>query len=231
VIWNNASSDGTREYLDTISDPRIRVVHHEKNVGLNAYAFAFRDTTSEYLVEVDDDMIDAPMQWDAVLLNAFQRLPTVGYLAANLRDDDRDVNANIMYRRDAHLYSSVELEGIRLKVGPVGGGCTMTSRELHDRVGGFRQYKRRIFWQEDGTYIRAIQRLGYGAAYLENLEVLHAGGPHFSETSPAKKAYWEKYWARQARRKAIKRFLLRMPLVPKLNARYGWFVPPDKAMG
>lgn len=226
VIWNNASTDGTREYLDTISDPRLRVVNHEKNVGLNAYAFAFRDTASEYLVEVDDDMVDAPANWDAKLLDAFERLPTVGYLAANLRDDEHDVNANIMYRSNAHLYSAIELEGVKLKVGPVGGGCTMTSRELHDRVGGFRQYRRKIFWQEDGAYIKEIQRLGYRAAYLEELEVLHAGGPYFSETAPAKKAYWEKYRARQARKNAVKRVLLHLPLVTWLNARYGWFVPP-----
>src|SRR5438105_7965322 len=92
VIWNNASTDGTREYLDTLSDPRFRVVHHDENIGQNAYALAFRGTASDYLVEVDDDIIDAPPDWDAALLEAYNRLPTVGYLAANLRDDAHDVN-------------------------------------------------------------------------------------------------------------------------------------------
>ena len=36
VIWNNGSTDGTREYLDTIDDPRFRVVHSDRNVGFNA---------------------------------------------------------------------------------------------------------------------------------------------------------------------------------------------------
>ena len=226
VIWNNGSSDGTREYLDTLSDPRLKVVHHDENIGQNAYALAFRATTSDYLVEVDDDVIDAPAGWDATLLDGFDRLPTVGYLAANLRDDEHDVNANIMYRRDAHLYSSIELEGVKLKVGPVGGGCTMTSRELHDRVGGFRQDKKHVFWLEDAAYIKDIQRLGYRAAYLEGLEVLHAGGPYYSETTPEKAAYWQAYRARQARRTKVKRLLLRVPFVSWLNARRGWFVPP-----
>jgi GT2 family glycosyltransferase len=226
VIWNNASSDGTRDYLDTLSDPRVRVVHHDENIGQNAYALAFRDTTSDYLVEIDDDIIDAPQDWDATLLDAFERLPTVGYLAANLRDDEHDVNANIMYRRDAHLYRSIELEGVKLKVGPVGGGCTMTSRELHDRVGGFRQNKKHVFWLEDAAYIKDIERLGYRAAYLEDLRVLHAGGPYYSETTPEKQAYWTAYRARQARRDTVKRLLLRVPFVSRLNARRRWFVPP-----
>ena len=38
VIWNNASTDGTAEYLESLDDPRIRVVRSEKNIGQNAYA-------------------------------------------------------------------------------------------------------------------------------------------------------------------------------------------------
>jgi GT2 family glycosyltransferase len=131
-----------------------------------------------------------------------------------------------MYRKNPHLYSQIELEGVPLKVGPVGGGCTMTSRELHDRVGGFRQDKKHVFWLEDAAYIQDIHRLGYRAAYLEELKVLHAGGPYYSEITPEKAAYWEAYRARQARKDVVKRFLLRVPLVTWLNARRGWFVPP-----
>ena len=41
VIWDNASTDGTGEYLDAIDDPRITVVRNERNVGVNAYALSF----------------------------------------------------------------------------------------------------------------------------------------------------------------------------------------------
>jgi GT2 family glycosyltransferase len=226
MIWNNGSSDGTRAYLDALSNPRLRIVHHDRNIGQNAYALAFRDTDSDFLVEVDDDIIDAPQDWDATLLDAYERLPTIGFLAANLRDDEHDVNANILYRRDAHLYRVIEREGVKLKVGPVGGGCTMTSRDLYDRVGGFKQSKKHVFWLEDAAYIGDIQRLGYDAAFLETLKVLHAGGPYYSQIPPEKRAYWEHYYARRARRNAVKRVLLRIPLLAKLNARRGWFVPP-----
>jgi len=226
VIWNNGSSDGTRDYLNTLAEPRLRVVHYDRNIGQNAYALAFRDTDSDYLLEVDDDIVDAPQDWDTTLLDAYERLPTIGYLAANLRDDEHDVNANILYRRDAHLYSVIERDGVTLKVGPVGGGCTMTSRELYDRVGGFKQSKKHVFWLEDAAYITDIARLGYEAAYLEPLKVLHAGGPYYSELSPEKRAYWKHYYARRARRDAVKRFLVRVPFVARLNARRGWFVPP-----
>lgn len=34
IIGDNASDDGTSEYLKTLSDPRIRVYRHEKNLGV-----------------------------------------------------------------------------------------------------------------------------------------------------------------------------------------------------
>jgi glycosyltransferase involved in cell wall biosynthesis len=34
IISDNGSNDGTREYLDTLKDPRIRVVKQEKNLGI-----------------------------------------------------------------------------------------------------------------------------------------------------------------------------------------------------
>ena len=41
VIWNNGSTDGTREYLESLDDPRINVVQSEKNIGQNGYARGF----------------------------------------------------------------------------------------------------------------------------------------------------------------------------------------------
>ena len=52
MIWNNASTDGTRDYLDSLEDPRIRPVHSDENIGQSAYARAFRLTTAPYLIEL-----------------------------------------------------------------------------------------------------------------------------------------------------------------------------------
>jgi GT2 family glycosyltransferase len=223
VIWNNGSRDGTRDYLDSLPDPRLRVVHHPENIGQNAYAEAFRLTTAPYLLELDDDMIDAPPEWDRRLLEAYERLPEIGFLAANLVDNPNDQAARVMYHERPHLYTSVEVNGIRLVRGPVGGGCAITSRTLHDRVGGFRQESKHVFWLEDQAYIADIEKLGYQAAYLEDVKLLHAGGSYYAPESEEKHAYWRSYWTRQVRKNAVKRALLRLPFVRPLNQRYGWF--------
>ncbi len=227
VIWDNASTDGTAAYLQSLDDPRIRVIQSEENIGQNAYARAFRLTTSPYLVELDDDVVDAPAEWDAMLLDAFKRLPEIGFLAADLEDDPHDLASRYRHHIRPHEYTLVEENGVRLLRGPAGGGCAMTSRELNERVGGFREDKKRIFWLEDETYIGDIGRLGFGSAVLADLKVHHTGGPHYTVASEAKIEYWKKYKARRARRAAVKRALYRIPFFPRLNARFEWFVPPE----
>jgi GT2 family glycosyltransferase len=226
VTWDNASTDATAAYLDSLTDPRIRVVHHHENIGQNAYALAFQLTSADYLVELDDDIVDAPEEWDAALLAAFRKLPRIGFLAANLVDDPHDPTADVMYRRNAAAYSIVEEDGIRLKLGPTGGGCSLTSRELHDRVGGFRQSKDYVFWLEDEAYIKDIMKLGFSAAYLDDLKVHHAGGPYYSEVTPEKEKYWRDYRRRIERKTRVKRILLALPFVRRLNNRFRWFEAP-----
>ncbi len=125
-------------------DTRVRVVRSEKNIGQNGYARGFAMTSAKYLVELDDDVVDAPLEWDAMLLDAYRRLPDVGFLAADLEDDPHDIAADYRYRIRPHEYVSVHENGVRLLKGPTGGGCAMTARDLYDRVGGFRQDERHL---------------------------------------------------------------------------------------
>ena len=132
------------------------VVHHPKNIGVNAYARLFPETAGDYLIEVDDDVIDAPEAWDGTLLEAFEKLPEIGYLAANLAQNPHDITSGVMYGINAHLYRTEEVDGVRLKVGgPVGGWCSLTSRELHDRVGGWSEQDE-AFWQEEGVFLEGL---------------------------------------------------------------------------
>lgn len=228
VVWDNASDDGTREYLDALDDPRLRIVHHPENIGTNAYAPAFALTTQDYLVELDDDVIEAPHGWDEQMLDAFVRIPKMGYLSASLVDDPNDsASQYVKYlREERNAYTRREIEGIAILEGPTGGGCTMTSRELYERIGGFRQHDKLVFWHEDAAYVRDVQRLGYRSAVLQDLSVWHAGSPYYSTTSPGKIAFHERQARVSARKDFVKRVLLRAPFVAALNKRHGWFEPP-----
>jgi GT2 family glycosyltransferase len=226
VIWNNGSTDGTRDYLDSLDDPRVSVVHSEANIGQNAYARAFALTAADYLVELDDDVVGAPGNWDTILLDAYRRLPEIGYLAADLEDDPHDVATHYRYRIRPHEYTESEVNGVRLLNGPTGGACAMTSRELYTRVGGFRQHPKLVFWQEEPAYMSDINKLGYGHAVLAGLKVHHTGGAYYGATSPEKDAFLASYWKRKARRATIKKLVFHLPFFRRLNAHFKWFVPP-----
>ena len=225
VIWNNGSTDGTRDYLETLEDPRITVVHHEENIGQNAYSRAFALTTAEYLVELDDDVVGAPEHWDARLLDAYERLPEIGFLAADLEDDPHDVATHCRYH--VYEYTSTEVNGVPLLLGPTGGACAITSRELNERAGGFRPRPKAIFWTEDAAYVEDIRKLGYGAAVLADLKVHHTGGEHYGVHNAEKDAFWAAHFRKKARRTAVKKVIVRIPFVRRLNARHGWFVAPS----
>jgi GT2 family glycosyltransferase len=228
VVWDNGSDDGTHEYLAAWDDPRVRVVTHPENIGQNAYARAFAMTRAPYLIELDDDVVSAPEDWDAVLLDAFRTLPRMGYLAANLANDPYDTAVRyIRYlREERRAYRRAVENGIAILEGPTGGGCTMTSREVFDRVGGFREHPSLVYWREDADYARRVRKHGFRCAILEGLEVVHHGGPHYSPPSPAKVRLHELEHVRRGRRDRVKRLLLHVPLVARLNGRLGWFDPP-----
>jgi GT2 family glycosyltransferase len=222
VIWNNRSTDGTCDYLDSLKDSRFKVIHSAENVATNAYAMAFPKTTGAYMIELDDDIIDAPQDWDRTLLEAFKKMPRMGYLAAEVKDDGKSVAAEIRYRKDAHRYTERTINGVNVTEGPVGGWCTMTSREIYDEVGGFKVNKKFNFWHEDGDYVNAVRLAGYTFGLLTDLKVFHASGPAYSydpEVAAAKARYYGWYERWLARRKAMRRMIDRIPLVNSVYAR------------
>jgi GT2 family glycosyltransferase len=228
VIWNNGSEDGTVEYLDSLIDPRFRIVHSPENIGMNAYAQAFALTKQEYLIELDDDVVEAPHHWDETLLQAFLRLPKIGFLSASLVDDPNDsASQYIKYLREQQrAFTRREVNGVVILEGPTGGSCTMTSRELYKRVGGFKQNTKFIYWREDAAYVKDLRRLGYGAAVLESLSIWHAGGPYYSEPNPAKNPLYRHEGRIKARKDFVKKILLALPFATTINERYKFFAPP-----
>lgn len=56
VISDDCSADGTREWLQTISDPRVRLFLQEKNLGYVANKnFAHQQACGQYLTQLDND--------------------------------------------------------------------------------------------------------------------------------------------------------------------------------
>jgi GT2 family glycosyltransferase len=228
IIWDNGSTDGTREYLDSVVDPRIKIVHSPENIAHNAKPRAIAMTSGEYLLELDDDVIDAPAGWDETLLAAYRSLPEIGYLAASLVDDPRDSASQYLkwMREERGAFVEKDINGIRILEGGIGSGCTITSRELYERVGGFPEKRGARYWHLSEWYQRKLRAMGYRAAYLEGFEVWHAGGRLYSTPQASKAEYHRRAEKARERKDLVKRMILGLPLASRLNDRFRWFDPP-----
>ena len=228
VIWDNASPDGTRDYLSSLDDPRLDIVFHDENIAMNALPRALERTTAPYMVELDDDVVEAPERWDAALLEAYRRMPSIGFLCAGIAYDANDAASRYLryMREEIGAYREEKINGVRILRGSVGGACTMTSRDLYRQVGGFKEHRRYPYWRPDIPYQRALRKLGYDSAFLADLEVRHEGGTNASNPPQPKLAYHIHERKLTARKNTVKRVLLALPGFAKLNRRLGWFEPP-----
>ena len=68
---------------------------------MNALPRAIRLTTAPYIVELDDDVVEAPERWDETLLHAYRRLPEIGFLCASIAyDPDDPASRYLRYMRE-----------------------------------------------------------------------------------------------------------------------------------
>jgi GT2 family glycosyltransferase len=224
LIWDNGSGDGTDTYLGGLADPRLRVVRTPANVGMVAYGRAFAMTSAPYIVQLDDDVVDAPPGWDATLLETYQRLPMLGYLAADVVDDPLDRLSHERHR--VHHYEEILVNGVRLLDGPTGGWCTITSRRIYDEVGGLPKRSRQTYFSTDTIYVHKVQKAGYGIAILPSLVVRHEGDRLGAPRSSAKAAFFEREERIDRWKDRVKSVLLTVPGMREANRRNQWFREP-----
>jgi GT2 family glycosyltransferase len=175
IAWDNASTDGTAEFLDAIAieRPNIRVHHHHANIGVNGIAACVRLARGEYVVAIDDDVVEVPWGWLNEMIRAFEAVPRAGYMAANVIQDESTNGA----KPEAHLYRSFDYgDGVVIEYGPTGGWCTITSRTIIRRVGNFIEMPDRTFFLADGDFAQRCVRRGYRVGIVREVRVYHASG-------------------------------------------------------
>lgn len=85
IIVDNASTDGTREWLDGLpQDPRIHGrIHSVSNDPAGALNGAFERCSGRYLHVLENDYMLLP-GWDAYVVERFERIPRLGQLSMAL---------------------------------------------------------------------------------------------------------------------------------------------------
>jgi glycosyltransferase involved in cell wall biosynthesis len=134
TVADNASTDGTREYLlsrqaDGVID---EVILFSENQGLSRAGNAvWLLDDAPYYLRIDNDLVICKDYWLADLVRVCEAIPDVGVVGYNVEPF-------------TYPLQIVNSRRVRVKNGNVGGGCIMVPRSTHERLG---------FWCEDyGVY-------------------------------------------------------------------------------
>lgn len=127
IIWDNGSTDGTREFIKELSEKHSFVfpVFSEKNVGVNAKGLGFELAKGEYTVCLDDDILELPDKWVEKMIEAFTVESKLGYLALDVIQNEHTTGAKLSEKEYTEKKYS---NGITLQYGPVGGWCFKIGR-------------------------------------------------------------------------------------------------------
>ncbi len=199
IIVDNASTDGTGEFLKRFqarySLPNVfslRVDRLPENIGTAAYNHAMKDLTAPVLIEVDDDVVQFPNEWDRKLVDALIHGDRIGYVSTDVvKDDWTDGN-----RADGITFGTTfeQLpDGGKLEIGVVGGWCAATPRTLFQALGGFPMRGAGLFELEDGAYANLLFQYGMRFAIHTDVKVYHASGPKIAKAMGLWQTWFAKY--------------------------------------
>jgi GT2 family glycosyltransferase/glycosyltransferase involved in cell wall biosynthesis len=212
LVVDNASSDGSRDYLARWAAQASpaghlrRLVLNEDNLGFAAgNNVGLRAATGEILVMLNNDTYVTP-GWVRTLGNHLRRdrrLGLVGPVTNNIGNEARieigysDMSGMI---REAGLYTRRHPG----KVHPLHTAaffCVALRREVYEALGGLDEAFGRGFFEDD-DYCRRVQQAGWKVACAEDVFVHHHLSASFNEVAPAgraelferNKAIYERKW-------------------------------------
>jgi GT2 family glycosyltransferase len=198
IIIDNGSGDGTKEFLEEISESntKIKIVLNETNIGINSKSQGAELSKGEFIIGVDDDVIEFPDKWVQQMIYAYNSIPGMGYLATDVFQDETTTGAK--HKEEQYVKELYDNGNIVLEVGPTGGWCFMISRDVYNKVGKLVTFKNRIFYAEDGDYVNRITNSGLKYGILSGLKVYHATGDiHNAEFQKVLNDKYEDYFKKE----------------------------------
>ncbi|HVN67313.1 MAG TPA: glycosyltransferase, partial [Candidatus Sulfotelmatobacter sp.] len=214
VIIDNASTDGTREYLDTLP-AWIRVIKNRQNLGpAKSWNMALRlKAPEQHFFKLDNDLLFETAghpDWLARAVETAEKYPDLGQLCL------RPYN-----HRNIAPYPTTLVNGLELQV--LDRDCTigfgfLYTRNAIDKVGAFcEEYG--LWGFDDSDLCHRIKLAGFRTAYLPGVKVNHLGevgssqGSTISEKQKKKIIWWKApQFERNLRKYRRGRKPLRLPL-------------------
>jgi GT2 family glycosyltransferase len=190
IVVDNASTDGTRDYLRALAeiDPRVRLVLNPENAGFGrACNQGLAIAHGSVLVVLNNDAL-VPPGWLARLRAALAD-PSIGLAGAvtNRIGNEAEVEAGYDtwggFLETANARAA-EHAGRLIDLGTVTMFCMAMRRDTYKRIGPLDQ-RFEVGLLEDDDYSMRARELGLRTVALEDLLVHHFGETSFGELVPS----------------------------------------------
>lgn len=192
IVWNNASTDDTNQVLERFKDNQnIRIVHSKVNLRLNAYKPLFGLARGKYMVDLDDDVIEFPQDFDKTIVEYFDAFPDYGFIGLNVVQNDKTTGN----KPGRECYHDDTRDGKTIEEGPVGGWCAAFRRRHYLLFKFFfNRLELSIKRVEDGVlsgFLHTILRRRQGV--IKEAVCLHATGAQYAREFGLLDREYEKY--------------------------------------
>ena len=181
LIMDNASEDGTLDLVMTYANhPETRVIANKKNVKFKGYNSLFGMARGRIIIELDDDVIEYPHEFDQVLLECLDFFPEYGYIALdtikNEKTDGGWPGCNDASRKTTR-------KGLTLSEGPARGYCAAFRRRDYRMIRPFTFFFPFSLSKPQDYVISGLIRriLHKKSGVVDNVKCLHANGPLYAK--------------------------------------------------
>lgn len=178
LIMDNGSTDQTAEVLSKYEDRQdVRVFRQKRNLGFSAYKRLFFHARGRVVIDLDDDILKFPKDFDRTLVDYLSVYTDYGFLACNVVQNEKtDGNRP----RDAEYVKDIRGEMV-VEEGPTGGWCSAFRRRDYLWIKLLIFLFRMDAKTPEDAYIASLcWRLHKRIGIISNTVVFHACGPAYA---------------------------------------------------
>jgi len=174
IVGDNGSSDETARIVAKY--PVQKYIFNEKNESLALYKRLFNEAEGEYIIILDDDVLDLPAGFDKTFLEYFAAFPEYGFLSL-------DVVQNVFTngaKPEVLEYNEDKRQGKVIQQGDAGGWCACIPHTVFEKIGRLEDEKLNMAFTEDNALNIRVRAAGMKTGILKDIRCFHAAGPYYA---------------------------------------------------